>query len=76
MRQSWTSVDDLAEDLKAVMGAGDRREFDLAIWNKLTFDDRRYEAHFQALEVRLGDGWDVTVDQHHAVVYRHNVRAA
>jgi hypothetical protein len=72
MRETWTSVDDLAADLKAEMRAGEQRELDPTIWKRLAFDERRYEARFQALEARLGGGWDVTVDLDRTVIYRHD----
>jgi hypothetical protein len=72
MRENWTSIDELAADLKAVMRSGERRELDPSIWKRLPFDDRRYEARFQALEARLGGGWDVTVEPDRTVIYRHD----
>jgi hypothetical protein len=71
MRENWTSVDDLAADLKAGMRAGERRALDPAVWKALPFDDHRYEARFQALEARLGGGWDVMVEPDRTVIYRH-----
>jgi hypothetical protein len=70
MRQHWTSVDDLAANLKSEMRPGERRELDKTIWKALAFDDHRYEARFQALEARLGGGWDVTVEPDRTVIYR------
>lgn len=72
MRENWTSIDDLAADLKAVMHAGERRELDPSVWKGLAFDERRYEARFQALEARLGGGWDVSVGPDRTVIYRHD----
>jgi hypothetical protein len=72
MRQNCTSVDQLAADLKTMMRAGERREVEAEIWERLTFDDRRYEARFQALEARLGGGWAVTEDHDRTVIYRRD----
>jgi hypothetical protein len=72
MRENWSSVDELAADLKAGMRAGDRRTIDPTVWKALLFDAHRYEARFQALEARLGGGWDVNVEPDKTVVYRHD----
>jgi hypothetical protein len=72
MRETWTSVDELAADLKAEMRAGERRALDPAVWKALPFDDRRYEARFQALEARLGGGGDVIVEADKTVIFRHD----